>query len=213
MALKSAQPQKQALVGHFLPALALLVALISLFFFRSYLPGWTLFSNDGPLGTLVAQSHRLPDGFSGGWQDLNNVGFREGGAWPAFTYGLLLLLGPVGYSKFYVPFALLLLGVGAWTFFRQLRLAPIACLLGAVAATLNSGFFSAACWGVASHPLTIGLSYFALAALVSIASGRPWMKALAAGVAIGLAVADGADIAAIFSIYVAAFAVYYAWTT
>src|SRR5881397_805676 len=49
--------------------------------------------------------------------------------------------------------------------------------------------------------------------MVSIASGRPWMKALAAGVAIGLAVADGADIAAIFSIYVAAFAVYYAWTT
>src|ERR1051326_2006778 len=174
MALQSSQPQAQAGKSQFLVALALLVAIISLFFFRSYLPRMTLFSNDGPLGTLVAQSHRLPDGFSGGWQDLNSVGFREGGAWPTFTYGLLLLLGPIGYSKFYVPLALLLLGLGAWTFFRALRLTPIACVLGAIAATLNSGFFSAACGGVASHPVTIGFCFFALAAIVSSSTGRPW---------------------------------------
>ena len=47
--------------------------------------------------------------------------------------------------------ALLILGLGAWCFFRQSGLAPAACLLGGLAATLNSSFFSAACWGVASH--------------------------------------------------------------
>ena len=77
MASSSVQPQAPAGRSQFLPALALLVVIISLFFFRSYLPGWTLFSNDGPLGTLMAQPHRLPDGFTGGWQDLNNVGFRD----------------------------------------------------------------------------------------------------------------------------------------
>src|SRR5229473_120494 len=155
MALKSSQPQPQTQTpgGHFLLVLVLLVIIISLFFFRSYLPGWTLFSNDGPLGTLVAQSHRLPEILTGGWQDLNSVGYQEGGALPDITYGLLLLLGPFGYSKMIVPVALLVLGLGAWTFFRQLRLAPVACVLGAIAATLNSGFFSAACWGVAAHPI------------------------------------------------------------
>jgi hypothetical protein len=212
MALKSAQPEQQSGVRQFLPALLLLVVIISLFFFRSYLPGLTLFSNDGPLGTLVANSHRVPENFSGGWQDLNGVGFREGGAFPNLSYGLLLLAGPVGYSKLYVPFALLVLGLGAWTFFSRLGLTPVACLVGAIAATLNSGFFSAACWGVAAHPITIGMAYFALAAVVSSTSRWPWLKILAAGLALGIAVSEGADIGAIFSIFVAAFTVYHAWT-
>src|SRR6266481_4688696 len=152
MALKPAQELKRKSPGYFLLAFLSLVVILSLLFFRSFLPGYTVFSNDGPLGTLVSQPHRLPEGFTGGWQDLNSIGFREGGAFPNLTFALMWLLGPVGLSKFYAPIALLVLGLGAWCFFRRLGLAPLACVLGGLAATLNSGFFSAACWGVAAHP-------------------------------------------------------------
>jgi len=192
----------------FVVVLVLLVLVLSLLFFKSLHRGYTLFSNDGPLASLLAAPHRLPDRFKGAWQDLNSIGYREPGAWPSVTFGLQLLLGPVDFSKFYAPTALLILGLGAWTFFQALKLRPAACILGALAATLNSGFFSAACWGVAAHPITIGLSYFALAALVKSNQGHTWLKVAIAGAAVGLGVADGADIGIIFSGYVAAFALY-----
>ncbi len=194
-----------------LAALVLLFVVLSVLFHNSYLPGHTLASNDGPLGTLKSQSHRVPDTFSGGWQDLNSIGFRESGASPSITYGLLLVLGPVGFSKFYAPFCLLFLGLGAWCFLRQLRLVPAACILGGLAATLNSGFFSAACWGVAAHPLTIGLDFFALALLVDASSPWRWARVALAGLCVGMGVVEGADIGAIFSLFVAAFVIYQAW--
>ncbi len=199
--------------GGLLPALLLLFVVLSLLFRLSYVPDDTLFSNDGPLATLMAQSHRLPEGFTGGWQDLNSIGYREGAGMPDVTYGLLLLLGPVGFSKFYAPIVLLLLGLGAWCFFRQLGLAPLACVLGSLAATLNCGFFSAACWGVGTHPLTIGLDFFALAALVDTSSPRRWLRVALAGFAVGLGVSEGADVGAIFSLFVAAFVIYQAWVS
>lgn len=198
-------------LGSFAAVLLLLVIVISALFWRNYLPGHTLFSNDGPLGTLMSESHSMPGMFSGGWQDLNSIGFREGGAWPNVSYGLLWLLGPVGYSKFYAPIALLILGLGAWAFFRHLGLAPLACVLGGVAAALNSGFFSAACWGVAAHPITIGMNFLALAALCDTRSPWRWLKVVLAGLAVGMGVAEGADIGAIFSIFVAIFCIYQAW--
>ncbi len=207
-----------------------LIGVLTVLFHNVFLPGRVLFSNDGPLGTQMSQSHAVPDTFTGGWQDLNTVGFREAGASPDITFGLLYLLGPVGYSKFYAPFTLLFLGLGAWCFFRQLKLAPLACVLGALAAALNSGFFSGACWGVAAHPLMIGLSFFALAALVvpaptgagpgqdpvppetsSRQTLRRWLKVALAGMLVGLGVMEAADMGAIFSVYVAAFVVYQAW--
>lgn len=192
-------------------AFLLLFAVLSLLFRGNFLPGHTLASNDGPLGTLNSDCHRLPEAFRGSWEDLNTLGFRGGGGWPNFTYLLMWVLGPVGFSKFYAPAALLILGLGAWCFFRQLRLVPIACLLGGLAATLNSGFFSAACWGVAAHAITIGMSFFALAALVDTSSRRRWLRVMLGGMAVGMGVAEGADIGAIFSIYVAVFVFYQAW--
>jgi len=205
----------QPLVGPRSAGLAIiflvLFAVLSVLFHSSYLPGRVVFSNDGPLGTLMSLSHKVPDGFCGWWQDLNSVGFREGGASPSITYLLLWWLGPVGYSRFYAPVALLFLGLGAWCFFRQLRLVPVACVLGAVAAALNSGFFSAACWGVAAHALMIGWNFFALAALADTTSRRRWIKVVLAGLAVGMGVMEAADIGAIFSVYVAAFVMYQAW--
>src|SRR5690349_8879131 len=98
--------------------LLLLVAVLALLLHNSFLPGQILFSNDGPLGRLESQCHHLPEAFTGVWQDLNSVGFREGGAMPNITALLRLVLMPIGFSKFYVPLALLILGLGAWYFFR-----------------------------------------------------------------------------------------------
>ena len=188
--------------------LFLLFVTMAILFRNQFLPGHTLFSNDGPLGALMAKSHQVPAAFSGAWQDLNSIGFREGGAFPDITYGLLWILGPIGFSKFYASIVMMILGISAWCFFRQAGLAPIACVLGGLAAALNSGFFAAACWGVGTHPLTIGMNFLALAALVDTSSRRKWLRTVLAGAAVGMGVMEGADIGAIFSLFVAAFAVY-----
>jgi hypothetical protein len=188
-----------------------MLVTMALLFGRSCLPGQILFSNDGPLGRLLSDCRQLPGAFLGVWQDLNFAGYREGGALPNLTYGLRLVLGPLLFSKFYAPLALVVLGLGAWCFFRRLRLAPLACLLGAMAAMLNSSFFSAACWGVASHAITVGMSFLASAALADSTSGRPWLRAALGGLAVGMGVAEGADIGALFSVYVAAFVIFQAF--
>ncbi|HEY5912162.1 MAG TPA: hypothetical protein VJA21_16280 [Verrucomicrobiae bacterium] len=191
----------------------ILSAVLLLLFYKAILPGHVLFSNDGPLGSQMAEAHRMPEMFKGGWEDLNSVGFRNTGALPDMTYSLLCLLGPVWYSKLYAPLSLLVLGLGAWCFFRQLGLARPACVLGSLAAALNSGFFSAACWGVAAHTICVGMVFFSLAALVDTSSRWRWLRVGVGGAALGVAVCEGADIGAIFSLYVAAFIVYLAWTT
>ncbi len=189
----------------YLPLLAL---VLSVLFVRSFPPGSTLFSNDGPLGSLMSDSHRVPEVFSGGWQDLNTLGFREGGAFPSITYGLLWLLGPVGFSTFYAPLTLLILGMGAFAFFRQSGLTPLACVLGATAAALNSAFLSTSAWGVGSHPLALAMNFFALAALTDSASSKQWLRVGLGGLCVGMGVMEGADVGAIFSVFVAAFVMY-----
>ncbi len=146
--------------------LLILCVVITVLLGGAFLPGRTLFSNDGPLGRLMSQCHQLPSSFTGVWEDLNSVGYREQGALPNITCGLRLVLHPVLFSKFYVAVAILILGMGAWCFFRQLKLSAMACLLGGLAAALNSDFFSTGCWGVASHPITVGMAFFAMAALL-----------------------------------------------
>ncbi len=190
------------------PMLLLLVVVISLLLGGGYLPGRIQFSNDGPLGRLMAQCHHLPDRFFGCWNDLNFVGYTEGAALPGIGFGLQYLLKPVIFSKFYAPLALLILGFGAWCFFRQMGLDSMACILGGLAAALNSGFFSVACWGVAAHPITVGMGFFALAALANPSSPHRWWRVLLAGFAVGMGVTEGADVGAIFSLLIAAFVVY-----
>ena len=189
----------------FIAVLILLTVLISLVFRDSFVPGLIVFSNDGPLGANAAACRHLPDKFAGSWQDLSLIGSDEGGAWPCVTYVLQWLLGPVVFAKFYPVVALLLLGLGAWCFFRQLDLTPLACLAGAIAAMFNSSYFSVACWGVAGHTITVAMSFFAIAALTDTESKWRWLKLPLAGLAVGLGVEDGADVGAIFSVFVAAY--------
>ncbi len=188
----------------FVLTLLLLAGVLLLLLYQSCLPGMAQFSNDGPLGRHMSDCHRLPARYTGGWGDLNALGFREEAATPCLSTALLLLLGPVWFSKFYALLALLILGLSAWGFFRALGLVPWAATLGGLAVALNSTFFSSACWGVASHPLTVAMFFLALAALADTVSPRRWLRIMLAGFAVGMGICEGADIGAIYSLYVAA---------
>ena len=187
----------------------LLAVLLAVLFWKSFLPGYVHFSNDGPLGQVNAAWAQPPGSLTGSWSDLNDIGASGGAGAPEFGTFLHLALGPVGYSKFLPPCALFILGLGAWTFFRQLKLSPMAATLGGLAAALNSAFFSTACWGVASQQIAIGFSYFALALVASNSPETPrwirWVRWALAGLCVGINVMHGADIGAIFSVFVAAF--------
>ncbi|MFO1486940.1 MAG: hypothetical protein U1F65_00540 [Verrucomicrobiota bacterium] len=136
---------------------------------------------------------------------------------PNISTLLHLFLGPIGYSKFLAPIALFILGFGAWTFFNQLRLARWAALAGALVVALNSAYLSTACWGVASQQIAAGFDFMALAAIVGISAASPlwirWARVLLAGMAVGVNIMEGADIGAIYSMFVAAFVCVHAWVT
>lgn len=193
-------------------ALLLFLGVLCALFYGVFLPGGILFSNDGPLSQAVAQCHQLPGRFFGCWDDLINVGVRAGPAPPDISLTLRWVLGPVLFSKFYAVISLLLLGLGAWYFFRQSRLNPTACVLGGLAAILNSTFFSVACWGVAAHVLAAAMTFLALGLLTDPNPRWRWMRVALAGFAVGMGVCEGADVGAILSVYVAAFIAYQALT-
>jgi len=190
--------------------LLVLAAMLLVMFWATFLPGKTLFSNDGPLGRLATQCHHLPERFTGSWNDLNSIGSSEGAAQPDISFGLQWLLKPLLFSRLYVPIALTILGVGAWCFFRQLGLARPACRIGGVAAAFNSDFFSTACWGVAAQAVAFGMGFLAMAALTDTSSPRRWWRVLLAGLAVGMGVSEGADVGAILSLYVAAYVLWQA---
>ncbi|HUZ07093.1 MAG TPA: hypothetical protein VMV89_06345, partial [Candidatus Paceibacterota bacterium] len=187
----------------------LLAVLLAVLFWKCFLPGFVQFSNDGPLGQQVAAWAKLPAGLTGIWGDLNDIGSSGG----SFTLDLdtlfRWLVGSVGYSKFLAPFAMFILGLGAWSFFRQLKLSPLAVVLGGLAAGLQTTWFSNACWGVASQQIAVGMTYFALALVVSNTPETPglvrWTRMALAGLAVGMNVMEGADNGAIFSVFIAAF--------
>src|ERR1035437_9792239 len=148
--MKSAKPVPAiASRGLFFPVL--LAVVLALLFWKSFLPDYVHFSNDGPLGQQIVDWLKLPSSVFGMWDDLNDLGQRIGSFPPSVTMVLKWLLGPLGYAKFYQPIALFILGLGAWTFFRALKLSSLAALLGALATMLNSCFFAGACWGVRSE--------------------------------------------------------------
>jgi hypothetical protein len=200
---------------HALGGLALLAVILGLLFWKSFNPSFVFFSNDGPLGQQNTTWTQAPQCIGGMWDDLNSIGFTAGAFAPS-TSGLIhWVAGPVGFAKFYAPIALFILGIGAWTFFRQLQLTPLAATLGALAATLGSTFFSDACWGVASHQIAFGMDFFALALIASNSPTTPWFlrwtRLALAGLAVGMNVMEAADIGAIFSLFVAAFTLFHSF--
>jgi len=194
--------------GFWLLLLCLTIILGFLFkdvFFKSEV---TLFSNDGPLGVIKSEALRMPGAFAGMWMDLHWLGMNGSAASVGITYLLVWLLSPVGYAKFYEPISLFLLGVCAWTFFRTLKLPKGMAIVAALAAALNMNFFSNTCWGLGSRALTLAMVFLALAALNTRRLGNRWLNAVLAGLAVGMAVIEGADNGVIFSFFVAAFVVF-----
>ncbi len=195
-------------------AIGLIAAVLALLFWRSFLPDYVHFSNDGPLGVQNAAWVQMPGGITGMWVDLNYLGQSGGAYTPGITGLLHVLLTPVGYAKFYAAIGLFILGLGAWTFFRQLKLSPLAAALGALAAVLNSTYFSTACWGLASHEIAIGINFFALALVVGCNPTMPalvrWTRLALAGLCVGINVMEAADIGALFSMLVALFVFFHA---
>jgi hypothetical protein len=209
--MKNTRPASQ----NKLPALKFsifLVALLVLLFWRSFLPGFVHFSNDGPLGQLNANWVRLPAAFTATWDDLNDIG-NNTGAWPPDLNALCRwMLGAVGYAKFFSLIALFFLGFSAWVFFKQLNFSPVAAALGGLAAALNTTFFATACWGVPGQLDAFSLDFLALALVVSNSSATPpltrWIRLALAGLAVGVNVMEAFDIGAIFSFFVAAFVLF-----
>lgn len=186
-----------------------LAILLAALFWRSFLPGVVHFSNDAPLGALMAQQLDPKEGISGVWVDLNSTGI-SGGNTPVGIWSVLLcVLGPVGCSKYLTPICLFILGLCAWFFFRRLGFAPAAAIVGAVATALNTCFLSDACWGVAPHATAFGMDMLAMG-LFTLAQSerkplRKWVAIALAGMAVGMNVIEAADIGAMFSVIVAAY--------
>ena len=185
-----------------------LVVLLVVLFGQGIMPGMVMFSNDGPLGGMIAEQNRAPGTLMGLWQNLNVLGTAAGALPPSLTGFLLCAVGPWFYAKLLPAAALLLLGICAWFCFRSLRLGPVAAALGGLAACLNSSFFSVACWGVASHTVTIAMCFLALGLLARGGGTRGWIRAALAGMAVGMGVMEGADVGVLFSLLTAGAVVY-----
>ncbi|HEY1789910.1 MAG TPA: hypothetical protein VGJ73_17320 [Verrucomicrobiae bacterium] len=205
---KGAQPARERL--YVFPLL--LAVILAVLFFKSFLPDFVHFSNDGPLGQDNAAYARVPSVFTGIWEDLNDIGTNGGVVAPGITALISGLLGPVDYAKFFQPLSLFILGIGAWIFFRQLKISPLAAALGALATALNSAFFGNACWGTASVQIAEGMVFLSLALVMANSNETlplvRWLRLMLAGFAIGINVMEGADNGAIFSLFVAAFVFY-----
>jgi len=207
------EPERRSGYGQFLLMAVLLIGAILLLFWKALFFGdYAVFANDGPLGHLSARwAADLPGNVLRVWQDLNWLGGAEPNGIPNISVMLNTVLGALMFSKLYAPFAILFLGLSAWFFFRQWKFSPAVCLLGGLAAALNSDFFSTACWGVASQPISFGMAFLALAALADESSPRRWVRVALAGMAVGMVVNDSFDIGALFSLFIAAFVVFQAF--
>jgi hypothetical protein len=97
----------------------------------------------------------------------------------------------------------------AWFLFRQLRFAPIVCVIGGVGAGLNMHYFSNACWGLGTWIVAAGMVFVAMGIIVSPYIEKLWVKGVLAGLSVGMIVMEGFDVGAIFSIYVGIFIVFY----
>jgi hypothetical protein len=186
-----------------------ILALIVLFLFRdSFKTELVVFANDGPLGAISTEATQLPGSFLGFWMDIYLAGYEMPSAVPNLSVALALLLKPLLFAKFYVPFTLLILGVSAYIFFRQVGFNAVVCSIAGLAAALNMNSFSNACWGQCSRALTQAATFLALAAIISAEQRRPILKLLLAGMAVGFGIMEGFDVGALYSLVIAAFVIH-----
>jgi hypothetical protein len=189
--------------------LLLLLVILSALFYRSYSSDYTLFSNDCPLGQMTAAQNRPPGTLTGSWADLNWLGKEGLNSSPTLSNLLLYLPTPDIWSRCEQPLTLLFVGLCACFCLCRMGLTPMACILGGLAAGLNSDFFSTSCWGVSSQTIGFGAMYVAVGLMYNPGqSWRRWVTVLVAGGAVGMGIMEAYDIGAIFSVFVASFVMF-----
>src|SRR6185503_12406204 len=173
----------------------LIVAILLGFLFRNaFKPGYTVFSNDGPLGAISCQAADTWASWTGSWLDLNWLGSRGIAALPNISNFWGVLAGKVTFSKTYALVSLLFVSMSGWFCFRQFKFTQLACTLGAIAVALNTDFVATAGWGVAAQPIGIGFAFLALGALADLTSPHRWARVVLGGFAVGMGVMEAFDI-------------------
>jgi hypothetical protein len=188
--------------------LLLFAAVLALLFSESFGSGKVLFSNDSPHGAVAPQYGLLIDNLFGAWQPLYWLGNESIANRPNVSLALGLLLGnAVNYSKFFAPLCLLVLALCAWFCARQLGCRPLVCALVGLAAMLNAGAFSTACWGLPPWALAWAMTFLAVG-FVSLRAPVPdGIKLALGGFAVGMGVMEGFDVGAIMSVFSGTFVI------
>ena len=204
-------------VGSLPLLLALLLGALSILCYPAYKSHTAMWANDSQLGSLedssISTHPLLKSIYTGEWVDQWWIGFEAPAASPTVSMILLTIVLPKMFLKIYVPFTMLLLGFSAWVLFRQLKFAPMVCVLGGLAAGLNMHCFSNGCWGTGQWNIAIAMIFLAVAALVTESIRQTWIKAILAGLAVGMSVMEGYDSGAILSVYAGIFTVFLCWIT
>jgi hypothetical protein len=141
---------------------------------------------------------------------LNTLGVNAGASLPDVSALIRWVCGPVGYAKFLIPISLWFLGVAGYFCFRRFGMSAMTSILAGLAACLTTGYFSNACWGAAPPIIAFGMDFLALGALAKKDKFPFWIAPALGGMAVGINVMEAADVGALFSMMVAAFAVYQA---
>lgn len=210
MAGSNSKGGKSPARGLYRLCIVLIAAVLLILFVRALQPGYVHFNNDGPLGLQNAACNEPSKGYTGVWTDLNWFGFNSGARTVSISESLRTLCGPTLTGKFYAPVSLFLVGLAACFCFREFGFNKLTCVLGGLAAALNSDFVATACWGVASQPIGFALGYTAMG-LVANLRDRPWLRTILAGLCVGMNVIEAADIGAIFSVFVGSWVVAHAF--
>ena len=186
-----------------------MLILMAILFNKSLDSDMVHFSNDGPHGLMMTSFVRVPSTLTGIWCDINWLGSESIMPAPSITTLLrLIFLNPQSYGRILYPAAMFTAAMGACFFFKKLKLAPVACVVGAIAAGLSTDFLSTACWGVASQVVGFGCMYAALALITDDSRKFRWARIIMAGMAVGMGIMEAYDIAALFSIVVGFYVIY-----
>lgn len=182
---------------------------LSVLCYQAYLPHRVFWANDVPLGAMLDPSAQLPGTFAGHWGILYYIGGSSPSSSPSLSTLLQMIVSPYVYLRIFAPLTMLVLGVGAYTFFRQLGFARPVCIIGGLAAGLNMHCFSNAAWGLGWWNISAAMFFFALAALVSPTIRPLWVKGAICGFALGMVVMEGFDVGAIMSLYVGMYIIFH----
>lgn len=205
--------KQKAPSGLFWLLLALLGGSYAVLCHQGFLPYEVFFANDSALGAMKDSSAQYPGIFTGFWADFWWIGGAVPAPSPSISGLFAAMLPPEYYLKVYAPLTMVFFGFCAWFLFRQLRFAPMVCVVAGVGAGLNMHYFSNACWGLGTWIVSAGMVFVALGIIVSPYIERLWLKGVLAGLAVGMTVMEGFDVGAIFSIYVGIFVLFYFLST